>query len=129
MNFFEIGKVYAINDINVKAVRNPSWGMCTSCAFYINQTRTCDTSTWHSCTAQSDNNDIIFEKYEHMVTETDEPKYTVREVLAAFGVQEGVGSTMFVQLVDEVSEELKRTSDPEYLTYLRLKEKFENRYC
>ena len=124
MQNFEIGKIYTINDISVQAVENMHKGCCIRCSFYDGSIRKCPKDVIEVCCLQSYGNDIIFEECDPMVTETKEPKYTVREVIDAYNTAL-ITSTDFDHIISKISDKLKQNSDPEYLTYLRLKEKFQ----
>ena len=52
--------------------------------------------------------------------------YTVREVLEANKEANGYGSAVSDVMVNAVQKILDRRNDPDYATYLELKERFEN---
>lgn len=67
---------------------------------------------------------VIAVPYEVEAPKSDEPKYTVKEVLTAYSEFSGVHiDSVDIETVQDI---LKHKMDPEYQEYLRLKEKFEN---
>jgi len=100
---------------------------CAFCACNWNATGTCDEiNRVHDC----EENNCMFKKIEEeetlMIPKTEELKYTVREVLTAFDEGMFWDNDDFDILIEKVSKKLKLESDPDYIEYLRLKEKFES---
>lgn len=102
-------------------------GNCFGCAFQKDNSSCGDINQLSLTSCANNNSKFMLIKDVNNKDKEADKKFTVKEVLAAFyNHSEDDTASWFLEAIEGTQEKLKQRADPEYVQYLKLKEKYED---